>query len=409
MSQERGLLGEEKPVSFRELVELPSTTHATFALYRYPAKFIPHVVAYVLREYSEPGMKIFDPFGGYGTVGVVSRLYDCDYEMWDLNPFIETLHKVATLEPKKVNIRDQINLMKRSVDSFHPDWSRVDYWFPDEFMPLLEKVWGYYHNLEDEYLKTLLTIPLLKTTRKYSYDDMGRMKLSKSPKSKERITKLLDIDWETEFYKKLYRATTTVMKKLWEYQELSPKSVKSVVKGGIDTLSSNLEEEKDILVTSPPYIQSQEYIREAKLNLYWLGYPEKKIKKLGKLEIPYRDVDQVQINSETYSTMRERIEEPHILKVFDRYFWAVIGSFTRISEKIRSRMCLFVGRTSLRGEQVPIDTILAEHFTHLGWKHEMTLVDTIVSRSMFSYRVNPATKIKDKRTSVENMVILRRP
>ena len=40
-------------VSFRNLVNIPSTTHATFGLYRYPAKFIPHVVAYILENYAK--------------------------------------------------------------------------------------------------------------------------------------------------------------------------------------------------------------------------------------------------------------------------------------------------------------------------------------------------------------------
>ena len=62
----------------------------------------------------------------------------------------------------------------------------------------------------------------------------------------------------------------------------------------------------------------------------------------------------------------------------------------------------------MRGRVIPIDRVFAEHFVELGWVHEATLVDTIVARRMFSYRVNPATNLKDKRTPVENLVILRR-
>ena len=73
---------DAKKVSFRNLVKsIPSTTYATFALYRYPAKFIPQVVAYVLKRYARPGMTVFDPFAGYGTVGIVARLYGCNYEL----------------------------------------------------------------------------------------------------------------------------------------------------------------------------------------------------------------------------------------------------------------------------------------------------------------------------------------
>ena len=45
----------EQAVIFRELMpEIPSTTYATFGLYRYPAKFIPHVIAYALTTYGRP-------------------------------------------------------------------------------------------------------------------------------------------------------------------------------------------------------------------------------------------------------------------------------------------------------------------------------------------------------------------
>ena len=50
------------PILFRNTIpEIPSTTYGTFSIYKYPAKFIPQVIAYVLKRYAKPGMKIFDP------------------------------------------------------------------------------------------------------------------------------------------------------------------------------------------------------------------------------------------------------------------------------------------------------------------------------------------------------------
>ena len=402
------IMGEEKKVLFRDLVSLPSTTYATYGLYRYPAKFIPHVITYILENYAQPNMKVFDPFAGYGTVGVVSKVYGYDYEMWDLNPLLETFHSIATLEPEEVDVKELLDQMASSNKEFIPDWSKLDYWFPREFLPLLHKVWGFYHSLDDEYLRLLLTIPLLKITRYFSYDDMQRQKLSKSPVSEERMVSLLTCDWKTKFFKMLEEEVWKVINGIAEYWTLSPKQTRAIVKGGVDVLTTNLEEKKDILITSPPYLQSQEYIRQAKMDLFWLGCSEDRIRELSKLEIPYRDVEPQAIRSETFSLMRNKIGENHLRKVFDRYFWGVLGALTRLQEKVNSYLFLFLGRTSMRGNAIPIDRIFAEHFVELGWTHEVTLVDTIVSRRMFSYRVNPATKVKDNRTPVENLVILRR-
>lgn len=400
---------KEKNVLFRGLVRrIPSTTYGTFSLYGYPAKFIPQVVAYVLERYVHPGMKVFDPFAGCGTTGLVARLYGFDYELWDLNPMLKVLHDAAILEPKKVNVTALLDRMTISTEEFRPRWSKLNYWFPEEFLPLLYRVWGFYHSLSDDYLKLVLTVPLLKTTRYFSYDDPQRQKLSKSPKSEARIRSLLNSDWRAEFFRMLKEEVEKALHKMREYWSLGPKAVTAVVKGDVDTLTEKLDEDVDVLITSPPYLQSHEYIRQAKMDLFWLGHSEEYIKTLSRLEIPYRSVMRQPVHSETFLRWREEIKKPHLREIFNRYFWGVIGALARLSEHISSYMFIFVGRASVRGQSVPIDQIFAEHFSSMDWVHEATLVDTIVARRMFSYGVNPATGVKDRRTRTENLVILRR-
>ena len=400
---------KEKNVLFRGLVRrIPSTTYGTFSLYGYPAKFIPQVVAYVLERYVHPGMKVFDPFAGCGTTGLVARLYGFDYELWDLNPMLKVLHDAAILEPKKVNVTALLDRMTISTEEFRPRWSKLNYWFPEEFLPLLYRVWGFYHSLSDDYLKLVLTVPLLKTTRYFSYDDPQRQKLSKSPKSEARIRSLLNSDWRAEFFRMLKEEVEKALHKMREYWSLGPKAVTAVVKGDVDTLTEKLDEDVDVLITSPPYLQSHEYIRQAKMDLFWLGHSEEYIKTLSRLEIPYRSVMRQPVHSETFLRWREEIKKPHLREIFNRYFWGVIGALARLSEHISSYMFIFVGRASVRGQSVPIDQIFAEHFSSMDWVHEATLVDTIVARRMFSYGVNPATGVKDRRTRTENLVILQR-
>lgn len=408
MKSEYKLKGKVEKVAFRNLVQIPSTTYATFGLYRYPAKFIPHVIAYTLGKYATPNMTVFDPFAGYGTVGVVSRIYGHDYELWDLNPMLKTLHSASIMKPIAVDTKTILNDIISSEEEFVPDWDRLGYWFPEEFLPFLYKVWGYYHSLTNKKLKLLLSIPLLKTTRYFSFDDMQRQKLSKSTKSKTRVEKLLDSEWEQRFLQMLEIELNKVINGIREYQTLAPKNTKSVIKVGIDSMTEKLKDKKDILITSPPYLQSQEYIRQAKLDLFWLGHSEEQVRKLSKLEIPYKKIEPCPIYSKTFTACRRKIKEEHINNVFDSYFWGTLGAFTRLQENISKYMFLFVGHTSTRGHTIPIDKIFIEHLTQFGWSHEATLMDTIVSRRLFSYRVNPATGIKDARTPVENLVILKR-
>ncbi|MCF2136511.1 MAG: site-specific DNA-methyltransferase [Candidatus Thorarchaeota archaeon] len=399
----------EHRISFRQSVDLPSTTYGIFALYRYPAKFIPHVVAYILDRYANNGDTVFDPFAGYGTVGAVARIYGYDYELWDLNPILDFVHRIMQLRPREINVSDIITHLKRSTKTFVPDWSKFDYWFPSEFRPLLMRAWGGYYAIESEYEQLLLTIPLLKVSRQYSFDDRGRMKLSSSPQSRMRISILLESDWKRKFYIMLEKEINTMMRRLRENADLSTsRQVRAKIRAGVDTLHERLDNEVDLLITSPPYLQSQEYIRYAKMDLFWLGYSEKEISRLSRLEVPYRRVDPITIYSPTFEAFREGIHEDHMRKIYDTYFHAVLGTLERLESQVKRMMCIFVGRASLRGRQVPIDKILIEHFSQIGWTHEATLIDTIVARRMFRYQVNPATGNKDARAASERLVILKK-
>ncbi len=287
-------------------------------------------------------MKVFDPFAGYGTVGLVSRVYGYDYELWDLNPMINVIHNTAIMKEVKINPLDLISALKNSNKEFLPKWSNLLYWFPEEFLPLLSKAWGFVHSLENE-RKYLLLIPLINVTRYFSWSDEKVHKLYKSKHSKQKIENLLKGNWKEEFYKMLEREIRLLLNKIQEYNRLNPKEVKYEIKSGIDTLETKLDKEVNILITSPPYLQAQEYIRSTKLELFWLGYDESYIRELSKKEIPYRPVKKIEIYSKLYYEFREKIKEEHLREIYDRYFFAILNVFSVLGEKVRDYMCIFVG------------------------------------------------------------------
>jgi len=396
------------PILFRNTVpEIPSTTYGTFAIYKYPAKFIPQVIAYILKKYAKQGMKIFDPFAGYGTLGIVSRVYGYDYELWDLNPIINVIHDTAVMKPPNVNLLELMKEIKNFSEEFIPEWSNLNYWFPEEFISVLSKAWGFAHSLKDE-TKYVLLIPLINVTRYFSYGDEKVHKLYKSKYSKKKVEELLKKDWGNQFYNMLEKEIYLLLKKVWEYNRLEPQQVEYRIKSGIDTLKTKLDSDVNILVTSPPYLQAQEYIRSTKLELFWLGYEESYIKKLSEKEIPYRPVNKIKIHSEKYYEFREKIKEKHLKTLYDRYFHGILNSFSTLGENITDYMCIFVGPAKIRTTSIPIDDIVIEHLKEHGWEHEVTFIDTIVSRVMFQSDVNPASGEKDSRIKTEHLVVLKR-
>lgn len=399
---------KKERILFRgEVREIPSTTYGTFSIYKYPAKFIPQVIAYILKKYAKPGMKIFDPFAGYGTVGVVSRAYGYDYELWDLNPIIHIIHDTAIMRKPSTDPIKLMQEIKESKEKFVPKWSNLWYWFPQDFLPVLYKTWGFVH-LQPKETKYLLLIPLLKVTRYFSYSDEKIHKLYRSKFSRKKIEYLLKEDWKSKFYSMLEREIQILLRKLDEYSRLTPKQVKHKIRSRIDVLETNLDSDVDILITSPPYLQAQEYIRSTKLELFWLGHNESEIKDLSKKEIPYGTVNKIEIYSEKYYEFREKIKEDHLKELYDRYFHAILYTFSNLGRNVKDYMFIFVGSAKIRTTPIPIDDIVVEHLTNFGWRHEITFVDTIVSRSMFGSGINPASGREDNRMETEQLVVLRK-
>jgi DNA modification methylase len=392
----------------KAVLKIPSSNFGVFSLYKYPAKFIPQVPAFVMENYAKKGMKVFDPFAGFGTVGYTARVYGLEYELWDLNPLLEYFHSLCEIEPKPLD-KSLIDKIKAYSQEFIPDWSNLEYWHPAEFISLLSKAWGFYHQAADEYTKKLLLVPLLKLTKYFSYADEKVHKLYKSRYAKEKVERLLKEDYKALFYSLLEKELGNLEQRLKEYQSLNPKKVNCKVRAGVDVLEEDLEEPVNILITSPPYLQAQEYIRTTKLELFWLGFKEDFIRSLAKKEIPYRDVPKVEIFSNTYHTYRAFIEEKHLLELYDNYFFAILSVFEKLSKKVLDYMFIFVGPAKIRGQKIPIHRIVIEHMEGKGdWVHERTYIDKIVSRVMFSTEKNPATGIEDQRMDKEYLVVLKR-
>lgn len=415
-SEERGSYinkNKKKNIKFRHSIsEIPTTTFGTFSIYKYPAKFIPQVIAYVLKNYSKKGDIIFDPFAGYGTTGLVARIFGFDYIIWDLNPILNFIHDTAIIRFNEIDLKKIFFLLKEikfNKKIFLPQWSNLQYWFPQDFLSLISNSWGFVNSIENLNYRLIFTIALLKLTRYFSYSDEKVHKLYRSKFSKEKVEWLLKkSNWKDKFYYMLKKEVLMIIKKIQEYNLLHPKEVNYEIRSGIDTLNFSLDREVDILITSPPYLQAQEYIRSTKLELFWLGFSEEKIKSLAQKEIPYRQVNEEKVFSDKFYFYLNQISEKHLIKLYKNYFYSILKIFTNLGKKIRKYMFIFVGPAKIRSIPIPIDEIIIEHMSHYGWIHELTLIDKIVSRVMFQSKINPANKLKDSRIKTEHLVILKK-
>jgi len=388
-----------RKVLFRSFYNF-DTDYATHGLYWYPARFIPHVVRYFIERYTKPGDLVFDPFAGSGTVAIEAEITGRNYIVWDLNPITELLVKAETW-------RGDINEKMFEVDfnypkKFVPRWDNLYLWHPREFVDALSRLWGYYH----DHPNPLLAIPLLRITKYFSYAEIEFPKPYRSKVAMERVRELLSSDWRQKM-KDMYRQEVErVIKKVKEFQKLCKCTSKGEAKGGVDVLNAELPK-ADAVITSPPYLQAQEYIRTFSMELHWLGYTDAEIRRLKSREIPYNTPPNVSVNSNTYKKYRELVKglgNSKLLQIYDAYFESMAHFLNKVNAKV---IGLFVGHVKVKTMRIPLDGIFKEHLESQGWSHEVTLIDTIVSRRLAKVEINPATGLEDERTPTEHLLIMR--
>lgn len=385
-------------VSFRELQsDIPSTSYASHGMYYYPAKFIPQAVRFIIEKYTEPGDWVFDPFAGAGTVGIESIITSRNSIVWDLSPLIEDLMEAQTLRINgftKYEVEKELNdLLDYDGDPFEPDWNNIDYWYPDKVLEVLKQWWGSFHNFKSEY-KSLFKLALFTASNKYSWGDDTVPKLFKSKKKTEELNKILEGDWYSAMEETLRDSLFNSFKKMVDFTETAPTDARCSVKGGVDVLDpeTQLNQDIDLIVTSPPYFQAQEYIRSIKLELYWLGYSDEEVRELKRKEIPYNDPAPKETPSDTFWDYRKQVmeEKEKLVERYDSYFYSLFRAFEKFSTNLKPsrHMAIFVGNSSLAGIDVPIHRILREHLSAHGLQYEEIYVDEIKNRKLFKGRKN---------------------
>jgi hypothetical protein len=276
---------------------------------------------------------------------------------------------------------------------FVPKWTNLTYWHPSIVVDFLTKLWGYFHYECTSYLKPLLAFALLDITRLLSYTDDQVPKLFKSKRKIKKLSDLLMADWKKtaiEQYKRTAERYLNASFELKTYAKGEKPLIEVYAPKDIEVWSP--PRNYKLMITSPPYLQAQEYIRSSKIDLYWLGYDDKEVKRLSKLEIPYR-FPKGKVHTPTLDAIRQKLIEIRrndLLRLFDSYFYFVLTNFLKVSNSLQpeGRLCIFVGSATVAGIKVPLWKIIGEYFQNYGFEVENVLEDRIVARKLFGYRNN---------------------
>ena len=384
-----------KLISFRELVpEIKDTGYLTHAIFYYPAKFIPHVVRYALKSFTKEDDWVVDPFAGSGTVGVEAYLCKRNAFLIDLNPLLDYMIPLKVRIEKERLCEDSLSQMldglEESSDHFTPAWSNIAYWYPPEMLEVLSRYWGFIKNSERNTYTAIIESALVKMSKHFSYAEHRTPKLFRSKSKLKYIEELLQTDWTEKLQKMIRGHSLETLRSLNDFATLTNRHNNCVeFKGGVDSSYFSLHREFDALITSPPYLQAQEYMRTVKMELFWLGYNDEEIRKLSRLEIPYRKADRL-IQTPALEKIRAELTRADLVKLLDSYFCHTINALENAMNQLKTNgtACIFIGNPLIDGIKVEIWRILMEYFTDNGYSFENLYEDRIKNRQLFGTRKN---------------------
>ncbi len=263
------------------------TRFLTHGLHSYPAKFIPQIPGHLIAQLSLRGELIFDPFGGSGTTAFEAIRLGRRALSVDANPVGTLIGKVKTCKLDQTAITDlhaitcalktlQLNIpcadnLCEKYNSFIPEISNIDKWFPQTSRGELAFIRSKIAAMESNSTKDIALLALSKIAISSSFQD-SETRYSSKPRSIPQGETL------KQFLIALNDITLNVIK--------TQPSLKYGVCDFITADSRQFINDKngqnsvDLIVTSPPYGNANDYHLYHRFRLLWLGHDPKQFAKI---------------------------------------------------------------------------------------------------------------------------------
>ncbi len=420
-------------------------------IHYYPGRIFPYIPFCLLsiRDFMHLDGYLLDPFAGTGTIlleAITNPVLKRNSLGVEINPLARLISKVKTtpFNTEKISqYADEIitlNKDKKDVSNYIPEFRNRKIWFSNNGLKKLGRLKYAIDTLEvDTNYKDFFWVCFSSTIRKVAKADpyipppvvLKPEKYKNNPNKCQYLKQHLKNAENPNVLGLFKEAVDNNKKKLdllnkfneakegivgaeiiWDDARRIKKAYMGecgrIDKNSITDLPSN---SVDIILTSPPYITAQKYIRTNKLELFWLGYTEKEVNDFEKASI---GTERVQKDSEISPLSIVSIDSTvdYALSIsFERalmvykYFMDMIQSLKEMYHLLNREgyLILVVGDNRVLGKKVNTYRLLADAAAQIGFIEIVTLKDTIRSRSMMTKRNSTGGLIKN-----EYIVILKK-
>lgn len=413
-----------KNINFRKLYQetIPSTRYLTHGVHKYTARSIPHIPRYFIKTFTQENDWILDPFCGSGTTALEARLLGRNAIGIDINPLAVLISEVKTsrlnLDETEVAIKMIKKALRTSKEKFHIDFKNIDYWFSKKAQNELSRIRFCIENLKESFNEETWKFLLLcfsTIIRKSSYADTQMAKAYKS----KRVRQKIKAGWTPtpiKIFNGALDSNYIKMKALSKRKLLEENSARffhGSASQTQDILKQNGVRKVDSIITSPPYINAQDYFRSYKFEILWLGLAtQEALKRLERQTIGTERISGVDYNFLPKSSnkmldsiltkiWRKDRKKAHIVYDYFNNMKQILAELHKVLKR-RGLFCLVTGNNNICEVEIPTTEILLHMAERNGFRKVEVIRNKIKNRSLPTDRNHNGGFIREEWITVFN-------
>jgi hypothetical protein len=396
---------------------------ATHLIHPYPAKMLRHIPAVFARStrFSHPGDTVLDPFAGSGTALLEALLADRQAVGFDSNPLAVLITAVKTTPIDAAILTRRLDSVLHRARTCGkqpvPNLANVDYWYTGATQRGLARLRLAIEGVRDPAERQFLLVALSHCSRRVSRASPHfSVPVLHQPKRFPRSHPMSS--WKppdttvSGVFQEFERICELNIARIGAFSRYSIRAPGRALE--VDTRfvpNDVLVRPADLIITSPPYLGAQKYIRASSLNLGWLGaldhhrLREYEMRTIGREHLARDEYASLgpsclsEADRLLARTWKLNPERAAIAATYLRDMAVAVTSMAKLTKR-GGYLVLVIGANRLCGRPFATPEFVHRLVEAAGFEMRLHLIDHIQSRGLMTKRNTTAGQIPSEEIRV---------